>query len=113
MLQNNFLLTEEDSRYKGEMHKFDDRKQKIAEYIRKNYDKPIGLSDLADNLYLSTAYLSKYIKKQFGMSFLEYVNSIRLGYALSELLYSDKPVVRIAMDTGFANSCLLYTSRCV
>ena len=104
VLQNNFLLTEEDSRYKGEMHKFDDRKQKIAEYIRKNYDKPIGLSDLADNLYLSTAYLSKYIKKQFGMSFLEYVNSIRLGYALSELLYSDKPVVRIAMDTGFANS---------
>lgn len=104
VIQSNFLLTEEDSRYKGEMHKFDDRKQKIAEYIRQNYDKPIGLSDLAENLYLSTAYLSKYIKKQFGMSFLEYVNTIRLGYALSELLYSDKPVVRIAMDTGFANS---------
>ncbi len=104
MLQNNFLLTEEDSRYKGELHKFDDRKQKIAEYIRQNYDKPIALSDLAKDLYLSTAYLSKYIKKQFGMSFLEYVNSVRLGYAISELLHSDKPVVRIAMDTGFANS---------
>ena len=104
VLQNNFLLTEEDSRYKGELHKFDDRKHKIAEYIRQNYDKPISLADLATNLYLSTAYLSKYIKKQFGMSFLDYVNSVRLGYALSELLYSDKPVVRIAMDTGFANS---------
>ncbi len=104
VLQNNFLLTEEDSRYRGEQHKFDDRKHKIAEYIRQNYDKPIVLSDLARELYLSTAYLSKYIKKQFGMSFLEYVNSIRLGYAISELLYSDKPVVRIAMDTGFANS---------
>ena len=104
VLQSNFLLTQEDSRYKGELHKFDDRKQKIAEYIRQNYDKPIGLSDLAEHLYLSPAYLSKYIKKQFGMSFLEYMNTVRLGYALSELLYSDKPVVRIAMDTGFANS---------
>ncbi len=104
MLQNDFLLTEEDSRYKGELHKFDDRKQKIAEYIRQNYDKTISLSDLADHLYLSTAYLSKYIKKQFGMSFVDYVTSVRLSYALSELLYSDKPVVRIAMDTGFANS---------
>ncbi len=107
MLTNDFLLNKEDKIFKAEEHKFDDRKHKIAEYIRLNYDKPISLNELAKKLYLSNAYLSKYIKKQFGMSFIDYVNSVRLNYAVSQLLYSDKSVVRIAMDTGFASSAAL------
>lgn len=107
VLTNDFLLNKEDKIFKAEEHKFDDRKHKIAEYIRLNYDKPISLNELAKKLYLSNAYLSKYIKKQFGMSFIDYVNSVRLNYAVSQLLYSDKSVVRIAMDTGFASSAAL------
>ena len=107
VLTHDFLLNKEDKQYGMEEHKFDDRKHKIAEYIRLNYDKQIRLNDLAQKLYLSNAYLSKYIKRQFGMSFIDYVNSVRLNYAVSQLLYSDKSVVRIAMDTGFASSAAL------
>lgn len=103
-LTHEFLLNREDQRYEEVKHKYVERKHQISEYVRMNYDKPISLQELADKLYLSNAYLSKYIKRQFGMSFLEYVNSVRLSYAITELIYSDKPVVRIAMDTGFANS---------
>lgn len=107
ILTHDFLLNKEDENYKTEEHKFDDRKHKISEYVRKNYDKPISLNDLSKKLFLSNAYLSKYIKRQFGMNFTDYVNSVRLNYAVSQLLYSDKSVVRIAMDTGFASSAAL------
>jgi beta-xylosidase/AraC-like DNA-binding protein len=107
VLTHDFLLNKDDKKYSVIEHKFDDRKHKIAEYIRLNYDKQISLNDLAQKLYLSNAYLSKYIKRQFGMSFIDYVNSVRLNYAVSQLLYSDKSVVRIAMDTGFASSAAL------
>lgn len=106
-LTTDFLLRDENQRQHMEDHKFDDRKYKIADYVQQNYDKDISLKDLADKLFLSNAYLSKYIKRQFGMNFIEYVNSVRLNYAVSQLLYSDKPLGRIAMDTGFASSTAL------
>ncbi len=107
ILTHDFLLNKDDAQYADEVHKFDERKHNIAEYIRLNYDKQISLGELADKLYLSNAYLSKYIKKQFGMSFIDYVNNVRLNHAVEQLLYSDKSVVRIAMDTGFASSAAL------
>ena len=81
----------------------DGRIGEIVEYIRNNYDKPIRLNDLADQLHLSVAYLSKYIKKNLGASFLDYVTDIRLSHAVTELLHTNAPMARIAMDTGFAN----------
>lgn len=103
-LCKHFLLTEEDEHYSDIVHKNEERKQKIINYINENYDKQVSLNDLADKLFLSNAYLSKYIKKQFGMSFLDCINKIRIERALEDLIYSDKPVVRIAMDAGFSSS---------
>lgn len=81
----------------------DSRTAEIADFIRKNYDKPIRLNDLADQLHLSVAYLSKYIKKNLGMSFLDYLCSIRLSHAVTALVHTNASVAHIAMDTGFAN----------
>lgn len=103
-LATNFLITEEDEHYSTIVHKNEERKQKIEDYIYENFDKEISLNDLSEKLYLSNAYLSKYIKKQFGMSFLECVNKVRLDHAIEGLIYSDKPVVRIAVDCGFSSS---------
>ena len=69
--------------------------------MQANYQKQISLNDLAKKLYLSNAYLSKYIKKRFGLSFLEYVNNIRLFHAVDDLLYTEKKITRIALDNGF------------
>lgn len=107
VLTNDFWVNKQEARFGVDEHKFDDRKRSIAEYVTNNYDKQISLSELARKLFLSDAYLSKYIKRQFGMSFVSYVNSVRLNFAVSKLLHSDKSVVRIAMDTGFASSAAL------
>ncbi len=107
ILTTDFLVNTDDRKYRTEEHKYDDRKNKIAEYVQQNYNREISLKELADKLYLSNAYLSKYIKRHFNMNFVEYVNSVRLSHAVSQLLYSDKPLVRIAMDNGFASSAAL------
>lgn len=107
ILTSDFLLGREDSHFSEEAHKFDARKHEIVEYIRLNFDRQISLEDLAKHLYLSYAYLSKYIKRQFGMGFAEYLNSVRLNFAVSQLLHSDQPVVRIAMESGFSSSAAL------
>ena len=81
----------------------DERMNEIMSFIMTNYREPITLQELAERLYLSNAYLSKYIKKNFGMSFLKLLNNIRLDHAVSELLYSDKTILKVAMDNGFSN----------
>ncbi|MCF0135175.1 MAG: helix-turn-helix domain-containing protein [Lachnospiraceae bacterium] len=107
VLMTEFLLNKESAQYKEESSRFDSRKQEIIEYIRMNYNKQISLEDLAGYLFLSYAYLSKYIKKTFGMGFSDYLNQVRLEYAVSSLLNTDMPVVRIAMESGFASSAAL------
>lgn len=81
----------------------DERMNEILGYLMSNFNREISLSELAEHLYLSVPYLSKYIKKNFGMSFLKLLNNIRLEKAVSELLYTDKTVLKIAMECGFSN----------
>ncbi len=107
ILTSDFLLNKEDVHFEEEAHKFDSRKHEIDEYIRMNFDKQISLEDLSKQLYLSYAYLSKFIKRQFGMGFAEYLNSVRLNFATSQLLHSDQSAARIAMESGFASSAAM------
>ena len=107
VLTTDFLLNKENDHYTEETHKFDARKHEIAEFIQMNFDKPISLEDLSKQMFLSYAYLSKYIKRHFGMGFAEYLNQVRLNYAVSQLLHSDLSIVRIAMESGFASSAAL------
>lgn len=79
----------------------DERLNEILNYIMTNYKEQITLKELADRLFLSHTYLSKYIKQNMGLSFLKLVNNIRLEHAVSELLYTDKTIIKIAMDNGF------------
>lgn len=84
-----------------------ERLNHIMEYIRLNYRKPISLKDVADELYLSPTYLSKYIHKSSGMGFVDLISSVRLNHAVGDLLYTDHTVTRVALDNGFASAAAL------
>ena len=105
ILTSNFLMNSDDKRfYTEKKDKYDKRINEIVNYMRANYNRPISLNDLAQKLYLSNSYLSKYIKKQLGMSFVDFLNNERLHHAMEELLYTDHSITRIALDNGFANA---------
>ncbi len=64
---------------------------------------PISIKDLSEKLYLSNEYLSGFFKKNYGMSFTEYLTNIRLYHSEDEILYSDQPITRIAYDNRFTS----------
>lgn len=103
LLSVHFLVRAVDKENLDDKERFEERIVQIDNYIRANYNKPISLKDLAEKLYLSNGYLSRFFKKNYGMSFAEYLSDIRLYYAVDELLYTNMPITRIAYDNGFAS----------
>lgn len=104
ILTSNFLVKTDDVHLSSGDSQGRVRIRRIQNYIQVNYQTQLSLSDLAQKLFLSNAYLSKYIKKHFGLTFMEYLNNVRLFHAVDELLYTDKSLTRIAMDNGFPTS---------
>lgn len=103
LLTSSFIVKKGMNHYDSLNGISDERMSEILNYIMMHYREPITLTELSDKLYLSNAYLSKYIKRNFGFSFLKLLNNIRMEYAVGELLYSDKSIIKIAMDNGFSN----------
>ena len=87
-------------------NKYFERVDKIKDYINSNYKESITLNNLADQQFLSVPYLSKFIKEQFGMTFTEYLNGVRLNYALEDLINTNLPITRIALENGFSTTFL-------
>ena len=98
-----FLVRSTDKENTEDQNKFEERIAQINNYIRANYNQPISLKDLAEKLYLSNGYLSRFFKRNYGMSFAEYLTNIRLFHAVDDLLYSNVSITKIAYDNGFAN----------
>lgn len=82
--------------------RFEERIELINNYIRANYMNRISLKELSEKLYLSDAYLSRFFKKHYGMSFAEYLENVRLYHAVDELLYTNAPITIIAYNNGFS-----------
>ena len=104
ILTSNFMIQADDTRIHMEDSQDRIRIRQIQNYIQANYQSQISLNDLAERLYLSNAYLSKYVKKHLGLTFMEYLNNVRLFHAVDELLYTNKNITRIALDNGFPTS---------
>ena len=81
----------------------DERICEIMEYVNHNYNKNVSLNDLASRLFLSSSYLSKYIKQQLGVNFVELLNKTRLSHASDRLVHTDESIAQIALDVGFSN----------
>lgn len=103
LLTVHFLMNVSKNEQNVPENKVNERRKLIDSYVQANYNQAIGLKDLSEQLYLSMGYLSRYFKQNYGLSFTEYLMGIRLYYAVDELLYTDKPITRIALDNGFSS----------
>lgn len=103
VLAENFTVSSNQSNEEGAHEKSDDRMQEIFSYIRNNYQQNISLEDIAQHLFLSTTYVSKYIKQKCGINFISLLNSVRLSHAVEDLLYSDESIMKISLANGFAS----------
>lgn len=103
ILVENFALSSSNQHREEKKEESDDRVQEIFAYIRNNYRQNISLDDIAQQLYLSTTYVSKYIKQKCGINFVALLNSVRLSHAMEDMMYSDESIMKIALENGFAS----------
>lgn len=106
-LVNTFLIYQEHPKFE-KLYGSDDERRIcfIAEYMESRYAEKITLSEFAEKLYFSESYVSRYMKQKFGMTFVEYLNEIRLHHAVEDMLTTNKSLTRVAMDNGFANTAV-------
>ena len=84
--------------------------REILSYIDRKYMNKITLKDIADNFHMSEKYFSRYFKKCFNVTFVEYVNGVRLEKAASLLSTTDLSVTEVALQSGYIN--ISYFIRC-
>jgi AraC-like DNA-binding protein len=84
---------------------------RIRTWVEKNFLQEWSLGDMAQGLCISKYYMCHLFKKEFGLSILEYRNSLRMTKAKHMLIGTQHQISRIATDCGFAsasNFCELF-----
>ena len=76
----------------------------ITSYLKDHYMEDISLGKLAGIFGYSPSYLSKMFARYAGINYKDYLQNIRLEHAVKDLENTDKQIVDIAFDHGFANS---------
>ncbi len=83
-----------------------ERIQIIMTYVDQHYAEPISLQDICDELGLGKEYFCRFFKKYMHLSFLNYVNEIRLSHVYRDLQTTDLPISEIMEQNGFTNQKL-------
>lgn len=80
------------------------RHSKITDYIMRNFDKEITLNEVASEASMATTTFCNFFKTHYRMTFVEYLNTIRVAHVCKLLAEdSDRNVVEIAYECGFNN----------
>lgn len=74
---------------------------KCKDYVSRHYKEKIYLQDMADNLGLSTTYLSRLFSRETGMRLQDYINLFRVERAANLLIYSEESISYIAEYVNF------------
>ena len=85
----------------GEAESSDHRIHQIQEFIKCNYAGNISVRDIADAVGLKEVQCRRIFQKATRVSPMEYLNRLRLLYAMRLLICSDRNVGEIASAVGF------------
>jgi len=81
-----------------------DRIAEICQYINANYNKHLSLESIAQQFFITPQYISRLFKECINMSFLTYVNQVRLTHGVHLLQTTNMSLEQISETCGFPNS---------
>lgn len=87
-----------------------ERLREIIAYINDHYAEPLTLAEIAEHAGLTREYFCRFFKKNMGISFLDYVNEVRLSHIYHDLFHTDLPVSVLMERSGFVNQKLFNKS---
>lgn len=80
-----------------------DRYSRITEYILRNYQEEITLPQVASYANMAITTFCNYFKEHYRVTFVEYLNSVRIGHACKLLAEDEQTIVQIAYQCGYIN----------
>lgn len=83
--------------------KSSDRFSKVTEYIMRNFDREITLPEAASAANMAVTTFCNFFKTHYRMTFVEYLNVVRVGHACKLLGDKSKTIVGVAYECGFNN----------
>lgn len=75
--------------------------QKIARYLRDNYNRRVLVRDVAAQIHLSERHTSRLFQEVMGVTILDYLTELRLEIASQRLLDRQLSVKAVALASGF------------
>lgn len=80
-----------------------DRFSKVTEYIMRNFDSDITLPEVASVSNMAVTTFCNFFKDHYRVTFIEYLNTVRIGYACKLLAEKNVNVVEVAYASGYKN----------
>lgn len=80
----------------------------VYDYIQKNYQHQISLTDIASRLNMSEEYFSRYFSKTMKRPFFEFLNEYKINRACKLLIETDKQISEICYASGFESIPFFY-----
>ncbi len=76
----------------------------VMGYINNNFAEDLSLDIVSERFFISECYLSRLFKKSVGISFVDYVNNIRIKEAKYLLLKTDSSIIKISETVGYKSN---------
>jgi len=80
---------------------------RVVERIHASYTRRITLTEIAGSEFVSEAWLSRLFRKEMGVSFMQYITTLRLEKAAEALRLTRRPLHQIALEQGFASTRMM------
>lgn len=77
--------------------------EKSLKYIHDNFKQKLPLQLVSSKVFLNPQYFSRIFKKEVGVSYIDYVNKLKIEYACKLLETTDYPAYRISGECGFTD----------
>lgn len=78
--------------------------QAAANYIKENCFKPIALKEISNEFGFTPEYFSSVFKRTIGLSFIDYLNNMRVALSLEYLNKTQMSISEISGKCGFNDS---------
>ena len=73
---------------------------KAMDFIEQNYNKPLKISYIAQQLYVSPNYLGRLFQAETGIRLTDYINQVKIEHAKKLLLKPENSVLHVAFQVG-------------
>lgn len=83
-----------------------DTLREIISYVNEHYTEKLSLEEVADQVGFSREYFCRFFKKHMGITFLRYLNEVRISHAGRLLMNTDMSISEVMNKIGFTNQTI-------